>query len=390
ANIGRTILEGGTPFVDMWDIKPPPIYYIYAAGMALFGETTAGIRAIDFVAVPIGMLGLFLFGQLLSGRKTALWASLIYGVFYFTESFASLTQNDTLVTIPMIWAAYFSLRSTSYDKNSPAAIQDALITGLLCGVILWFKHYNAFFVLAMVLYQLFARRSFAIREAIGFVIGGLITGGSLLLFFASQGMVQEMLIIAEGTSAYNAQGYQFERFLGAMGNYLAFRWQHWGVMVMLVALWLPLIITGRPRSSIHPINNDVRTQHAASLQWWLVVLWLMAGIAFVMIQSLGFDTHWIPMLPPLALIAGDSLARLLAYMPQKTLKSALMGVCIIGFLSIIAFSTWRRALPYYLGQETQTEFFARFQGNDFKPEESLQVVEYLQERIAPGDTIYVW
>jgi len=58
ANIGLSILNGGTPFVDMWDIKPPPIYYIYAAGIAIFGRGTEAIRAIDFTLVPLGMLGL--------------------------------------------------------------------------------------------------------------------------------------------------------------------------------------------------------------------------------------------------------------------------------------------------------------------------------------------
>ena len=382
ANIGRVILSGGNPYIDMWDIKPPPIYYIYAAGLAIFGQTTAAIRAIDFIAVPLGMIGLFSFGNLLAGRKTAFWAALIYGVFYFTESFASLTQNDTIVTVPMIWAAFFALRATHHEKGSRHAIRDALITGLLCGIFLWFKHYNAFIVVAFVLFQLIARRSFPIKEALAFVIGGLLTGGALLLFFWSQGMVQEMLIVAEGTAAYNAQGYQFERFLSSMGNYLWFRWQHWGVMLILVALWLPSRFL-------------TRTQHAASLQnmvsrkisgWWLVVLWLLAGIAFMLIQSLGFDTHWIPMLPPLALFAGDALARLLDLRFTRVLST----LALIGLLCVVGYSTWRRALPYYLQQETQSDFFAKFQGNDLKPAESLEVVNYLKERVAPGDTMYIW
>jgi 4-amino-4-deoxy-L-arabinose transferase-like glycosyltransferase len=388
ANIGRSILAGGTPFVDMWDIKPPPIYYIYAGAISLFGVTTSAIRAIDLIFLPLGMLAVFLLGRHIGrdesghittyGNALGIFATLAYGGFYFNEQFASLSQNDSLISVPLMWAIYFTLRSLAHKRASKEAWRNALWVGMLGGVILWFKHYNAFFLLAMVAEVLIMRRAFPVKEGLAFAIGGLLTGGLLLLFFASQGMVQEMFIVAQGTAAYNAQGYDFANFISNMGSYLHFRWLHWGTLLVLVVLWLPIRFL-LPRKA-----------HG----WRLLWLTVLAGLAFAFIQAKGFDTHWMPMLPALALIGADTLARLGVSLASRFGGRLIWGTLGIAWsllcVGIIANSTWARALPYYTGEMDQVAFFDQFQANDLKPEQSLQVVEYLRPLVAEGDTLFVW
>lgn len=392
ANIGVSILNGGTPYIDMWDIKPPPIYYIYAFGMQLFGATPSGIRMLDLAFVPFGMLGLYAFGLRTGNRRFALLGALIYGVFYFNEDFPSLTQNDSLVTIPMIWASYAALRAAQSALPARGGVVWALLTGLLCGIILWFKHYLAFFVIALVLHQIGARWRQRIaenwlahfsREALAFALGALLSGGALLLYFWSQGIVREMLIIAEGTAAYNAQGRNYADFLANMGNFFYFKWLVWSPMLVLAALWLPARFLTR-----HVGNGEGLTG------WWLTALWLLSGLAFLMVQALGFDTHWIPMLPPLALFAADTLDRILrgleAQIKVRRVVIALYAVSVIALLSVLGSSTWGRAWRFAAGMEDQQAYHARFQANDLKPEEGLQVAAYLRERTAVGDTLFVW
>ena len=380
ANIGRSILQGGRPFIDMWDIKPPPIYYLYAMSIALFGPTTSAIRSLDFLLLPIGMLGLAYLGQRLRSKRSGLLAAMLYAVFYFTETFASLSQNDSLVTVPMILAVVAATISLDAAPQQRRALAGAFISGALCGLILWFKHYNIFFVLALAGSQILIRRrdgyhGFPLRDAVAFCAGGLLTGGSLLAFFASQGSLQEMLIVAQGTAAYNAQGYDLAAFVDSMLHYLAFRWYHWGLLLLLAAAWLPLRLWRN-----HPVR------------WTAVMLWLLAGLCFALIQAKGFDTHWLPMLPPLALLGAASLDAIITRLggSQTRLSQGLTLLSILVGLAIIANTTWRPALPYFLGQESQSDYYARFQANDLKPDESLAMVEYLRERVAPGDTLFVW
>jgi hypothetical protein len=438
ANIGRSILKGGIPYIDMWDIKPPPIYYIYAVGIAIFGTTTAAIRAIDFTLIPFGMLGLFLFGERLKNRRVSLLAALVYGVFYFNEDFQNLTQSDSLVTVLLIWAAYSAYRSM-LSKDSRFSWRWALIAGALCGVILWFKHYYAFFVLALVINRLLVKKADNAprstsaaqwrgvggevigsplqnwlgeiwRDSLVFALGGLLIGGSLLLYFWSQGMIGEMFIVAQGTAAYNAQGYDFGAFIANMTNYWYFRWLTWHTLLLLAGLWFVVKITGvfvnrKVPLPVSPVATREESE-TGKIGWRLTLSWLIAALAFALIQAKGFDTHWIPMLPALALMAADTIEIFIQTIirgvgeryispPQSSgqrgrVAIVLYTLTVIGLLGITANTTWGRAWRYIAAQETRVEYFDRFQANDLKPEESLLMAEYLRERVAAGDSLFVW
>ena len=52
ATIGRGILNGRVPYTELWNPKPPAVFYIYALAMRLLGQTAIALRAIDFVVVP--------------------------------------------------------------------------------------------------------------------------------------------------------------------------------------------------------------------------------------------------------------------------------------------------------------------------------------------------
>jgi 4-amino-4-deoxy-L-arabinose transferase-like glycosyltransferase len=428
ANIGRSILKGGIPYIDMWDIKPPPIYYLYAVGIGIFGTTTAAIRAIDFTLIPVGMLGLFLFGERLKNRRLGLLAALVYGVFYFNEDFQNLTQSDSLVTVLLIWAAYAAYRSM-LSKDSRFSWRWAFVAGALCGVILWFKHYYAFFVLALVINRLLVKQADNAplstnevqwrggggevwRDSLAFALGGLLTGGSLLLYFWSQGMIGEMLIVAQGTAAYNAQGYDFGAFIANMTNYWYFRWLTWHILLLLAGLWFVVrIIVMVNRKIPHPaspiaIGEESESHFAGEIGWRLTLSWLIAALAFALIQAKGFDTHWIPMLPAMALMAADTIEifiqRVIRGVGERytsplqnnvyggSVAIVLYTLTVIGLLGITANTTWGRAWRYITAQETRVEYFDRFQANDLKPEESLLLAEYLRERVAAGDSLFIW
>ncbi len=459
ANIGRSILAGGTPYVDMWDIKPPPIYYIYAAGIAIFGTHWGALRAIDLATVPVGAIGLYLIGLHLAQRRVGVWAALLYSIFYFTETFASLTQNDSLVGILMIWAALATLKASATHGRRAAVW--ALLAGALCGLILWFKHYLAFFVLALVIFRLWRwlmpmlqaranhdltpqpplthdltpqpplthdltpqpplhtwRGGGVFLEIVAFCLGGFMTGGSLLAYFWSNGVIAEMLIVAQGTAAYNALGYDATEFLVAMQNYVYFRWRHWGALVLIFLVGAAISLMRRFSKST---NQDFSTQHSAlstqhlalstqhstlstqylalSTQHVLLYLWLLAGFAFMVIQAKGFDTHWLPMLPPLVMLAAMSLDNTLQGLAQGIAHwrgkayflYGLHSLVVVGLGLILLSNTWLRALPYLTGQETLAEYYVRFpEGGDLNPAYSVQMVEYLRPRVAPGDTLYIW
>ncbi|MCJ7821513.1 MAG: glycosyltransferase family 39 protein, partial [Armatimonadetes bacterium] len=43
------LARGGLPYHDVWDVKPPGVFYTYWASFALFGRSTASPRAFDLL-----------------------------------------------------------------------------------------------------------------------------------------------------------------------------------------------------------------------------------------------------------------------------------------------------------------------------------------------------
>ncbi len=371
ANIGAVILRGGLPYIDMWDIKPPPIYYLYAASMALFGQTPTGVRALDLLLVPLGVWGLMLLGARIASPRVGLWAGLLYGVFYFSDQFANLAQSDSLVTVFMIWAALAGWQAAAHPPSSRPALTYAAACGALCGVVVWFKQYQLLFVMALVSWQVKQRwgawRSLS-TEAGAFALGGLAVGGGLLVYFAAVGILPEMLIVAQSTSAYNAQYSDWQAFFGQLRNYFHFRWLHWGPLFLLTGAAVLLGAAGR-----------------LGRGWGFVWVWLAAATAFMAVQRLGFDTHWFPMLPPMALLGAAVLDQW-----TRPLRRWQFPAVVVLFGAVLAYNTWLPALSYLSGRQTLQDYYAQFQANDLKPQQSLAVVEWLRGRLVTGDTLYVW
>jgi 4-amino-4-deoxy-L-arabinose transferase-like glycosyltransferase len=396
ANIARTILNGGLPYIDMWDIKPPAIYYIYAAGISVFGSGAAAIRAIDLVFLPFTLLAIYLLGRRIGETAGAGFLSgVLFTVFYFTETFASLTQSDSLVTLPMSVAALCVVYAGDAPRASRRALLWAAAAGGLSATTIWFKHYYALFVLAIVIEHLLRRmtdvrnseslsllRRFPVREALAFAMGGLPVGALPLLYFLSNGVFAEMMVVAQGTSHYNAQAaVSLQTFISQMENYVRFRWWHWGVLLVLAVLWF--------------VAPDLKRR-----EWRIVWLWLLAAFGFVLIQAKGFDTHWIPMLPPLALLAGGATDGILRGFASRFLgnrrvvTTVIYAVVCAALLFILLKDTWVRAYPLLTGEQDLEAYYADqshdFQGNDFKPWESLRLVRYLERRTQPGNSLFIF
>jgi len=374
ANIAQTIRSGGLPYSDMWDIKPPMIYYLYAAIFSIFGATPPAVHALDLIFVPLTLIPLYGLTRRFAGVGAARWAMLLLPVFYFTETFASISQSDSLVIMPMTWAAWCVVRAGEAPRGTLGALRWAALVGGLCALLLWFKHYYVVFALILALEHALYRRDIPWREVTAFSIGGIAVTSPILLYFVQNGVWSEMLTISQGVSGYSAQAFSStSALIDQFTHYLAFRWSHWGVLLSLGALCVVI----RP-------NPCGRAR--------LIGLWLMAGLIFVFVQGKGFDTHWLPLLPPLVMLGAAGLAGLLARLASLDVRLARVAMAaaalLLGFM--LAKDTWARAWPYFTGQVGPRVYARQFQAGDIKGDESLRMAQWLQERYPVGETIYIW
>lgn len=379
ATIASGILAGKTPYTELWNPKPPAVFYVYALFIGLFGPTAAALRFIDFLLVPAIMALLFWLGGRIATWRVGYFAALLFGVFYFTEGFWTLTQNDGIVLLPMTLALVAVYRAA--DTQGRTAVLWAVGAGALAAYAVWFKYPFALFGVALALgYLLLIAPDWSrlIGSGLGFAGGGLIVGLGGVAALAGMGALDALLESAQVTSRYTALTFNPADFSELLGRALETRWEHWGLLFVLVALWFGLGRVGEPR------------QRA----WLPVLFWLLAGLLIMLVQAKAYDYHWLPMLPPLVLLAADTLDRVLDYASRRGLarRSGIPAALLVTLIGMVIMVTtiWSPAWYYVTGREDQMTYYGRFQGGEYLADESLAVVTYLRERTTPGDALYIW
>lgn len=425
ATIGRGLLNGKTPYVDLWNPKPPAVFYIYAAAMALFGQTVPALRAIDFLIAPFILTVVYWLGKRLHSRRAGLWSALLFGVFYFTETFWTLTQNDGIALLPMTLAMVCGIKAADGGRRSWLW---ALGAGLLCGWTLWFKYpfalMGAGVALAYGLLRWHRLPRLKWLDAAAFVFGGAAAVGAGVVFMLGIGAWDALIESATVTSQYTALGFNWTDFSAALRTAVGFRWSHWGMLFGLAAVSIVIAFRQRWHANLLPVQT--RSENAL-----IPIIWLEIGILIMLAQAKGYDYHWLPMLPPLALLGGIGIERILdafieppgrqerqdadvgaqhehaAPLPSKTaanladvktsralvpaaLHRAASALAAVGLLAILIGSVWSRALPYLTGQEDQIAYYHHFQAGEFVADESQLMANFLRERVSPGDSLYIW
>lgn len=385
ATIGRGILDGKTPYTELWNPKPPAIFYVYAGAMTLFGRTTEALRALDLLLYPVIGAALYWIGRRLSGHRTGLFAALLFGAFYFTETFWTLTQNDGIVLLPMVLAVICALRAA--ESHGWRETSWAFVAGALSAYVVWFKYPFAIFAGVVVAAYILSRQSTAstaparlpmLEAALSFILGGLVIGFGGIGVLQAQGAWDALLESARLTSQYTALTFNWNDFRELIGTALGFRWEQWGLLFVLAALW-PFLL--------HLHDAHLR-------RWIMVILWLLAGLAIMLIQAKGYDYHWLPMLPPLVLLAADTLDRLIGFFARRGLARSseipATFLTTVLLLALLGTHQWRISGNYLTGREDRMAYYSRFQAGEFMAGESQAVADYLTARNVPGDSLYIW
>ncbi|MBM4361031.1 MAG: hypothetical protein FJ096_23275, partial [Deltaproteobacteria bacterium] len=73
ALVARTVLEGGMPYRDAFDFKPPGIFVVYAVARLLSGSAQWGIRAVEVLGLAGMVAAMVSLADRLWGERTAGW-----------------------------------------------------------------------------------------------------------------------------------------------------------------------------------------------------------------------------------------------------------------------------------------------------------------------------
>ena len=155
--VANEIVDGGRPYADAVERKPPLLFWTYAGIFEVTGEFNW--RALHFVALLwtlCAMAGLFVIGRDLFDRDTGLVAALFYSVFQPWWYWKNLSfDGEMIMNLPIIWAWAIAFRRSSSRVRPELSIagvllaaafllkQPAAIAAVPLGIYLLFPNYRA-------------------------------------------------------------------------------------------------------------------------------------------------------------------------------------------------------------------------------------------------------
>ena len=103
--VADTIVDGGRPYVDAIERKPPLLFWLYAAVFDVAGEYNwTALHAVAVVWVLLTMAGLYVVARRLFDWRAGLIAALLYSVFQPWGPWKNLAFNgELLMNLPIVW-----------------------------------------------------------------------------------------------------------------------------------------------------------------------------------------------------------------------------------------------------------------------------------------------
>ena len=395
--IGQGLLRGQLLYRDLWDIKPPGIFYIYMVIVRVFGHVMWSIGLVDIIWLLTISTCIFYFAKRYLGAPAAVVAMASNALWHCSFGYIHAAQSETFITL-LVFIAYFTLMSAQQENW-----RGNFVVGLVCGAAFWVK-YNAapFFPVLIFLPYVDLSRFDEHPRRLSLAIPWRVWLRRTMVIVAG------FLIMIVAVLAY---------FWG-VGAWPALKEGHFEVLPRYGSMFVPHM-RHYPRFALSVIRTnlgmwtEVAFGAALVIAWWRrdvriiapVVIMAVAGFASTASQprlsSYSFETSY----PFFAMLWGyvflkfyEGLKQIRKLFAQRSWRAAQVLLWFVvaevvyyplpGYVFDIAedykgFAAWahdadgsyqRYSFPFYLE----------------KLHDQITIIDYLRKNSAPSDGVYVW
>jgi hypothetical protein len=381
AYIAQLAGDGYVVYRDVFNVKPPLTTVVHWLAQALFGEDMRAIRIMDLLVMTATALMLQdLVGRHMRSAWIGAVAAVAFAASHYSNNYWFTAQTDGWCNVFLV--ASVSLYSRSLETGS-ARTRALLLccAGVPVGLSFWLKYTTAVVLLVYPAVHLASRLPARHILADGAAVA---TG-----FFSC---------VAIGIAALAAMG-ALGAFLDIqefMGSYVAHAREWWQFLLApLLILSGPKLVTALAMLGLYPAYKGFavpgwRPQIAGLLAW------LAAGWGSALLQGKIIPYHLLPMLPPLAVAAAVGVhaiigkVRSFGYRKVEAPATAIACILIAWFSPIPG--QYRDLRPVLSGDETLRAYWDgdAFGHSDFQTKDNLALVDYIEERTLPCDSLFVW
>ncbi|HUU54388.1 MAG TPA: glycosyltransferase family 39 protein [Armatimonadota bacterium] len=380
------IERGGVPYRDIWDVKPPGIFYLYQASFAIFGRSVLAPRIVDLIWTLATAVCLWSVGRRLLSPGAAAAGALFFLLRYVTgNSFWNTAQPDGFASLPLVLAVAALVGAEQRRSNllaliCGASIALAVLLKPTLGIVLMLP------VLALVADRQEGPLPRLLRFA-SYLLGCLLVLAFVAALLWRAGALKDTL---EVLFLWNAEYSRLRVSLPLASSplyqtalFLIGGRHHW--LLFPVGL---LALVGAADLAFRPNAGRIR---------WLLPTWALVIMASVWLQGKYYTYHWLPVLPPLALLAGHGLAatgRLLHRACPRPAARALSALGLAAVLALLGAAYWkslRLPISTLLGRTPRSALLARWDRyGDVSLSADRDVAAYLGSHTEPADTVFVW
>jgi 4-amino-4-deoxy-L-arabinose transferase-like glycosyltransferase len=366
--VGQTIVHGGMPYRDAWDLKGPALFYAYAALVAMFGKSSVALQVMDILlqlatAFVIFAVGVRIFGK----REVGLLAGVLYLVGFYSQTVLHITmtgQTDGFLSLPLALSVLWLLRATENDRWIAWACAGAWVA-----VVTLFKLPFGLMGVCMIIAALtrpdssikqFIRRLFSL--GVGFAIPLLLCG----FYFYSKGALTDLLDTQLIAALYHVK-------LNENGHYFACI-----VSSFLPPVRAPLYIL--TLLSIVPVALSIVHKKAVLLPTRILLGWFaICWIVFFMHGGVE-AYHFTPMFAPVAILSAGTLYSV--YSARSTSTKLTLWFATTAVVVLMCCLSWR------IGKNVVYEWHALH--GEAPPQRGDAMAAYVKQHTSPQDTIFVW
>ena len=390
AYAGQLILHGVPPYEQVYNMKLPGIYALYALMLAVFGQTATGIHLGLLLVNAATIVLVFLLARRLVDSVAGLVAAACFAVLSVNPSVQGLFANAEHFVLPPALAGLLLLLKAMEDRCRRWQL---VLSGLLLGTALVVKQNGAAFALLgglMLLVDQLRRRDVPGRQLLGrcslFALAVAAPYGLTCLAMAASGVFGKFCFwtvdYAQSYVTFMPLKYGLIRLKGQGWNILKSAPPVW-ILVGLglaVLIWEMVRLWGGGRLKALLWNRQVL--HRAVPAGLLVVLSFAA-----ICPGLYFRKHYFVLLLPAAAILAGVAVRAAAGLPGE----ARSGLVRTG-LSLLVAAACVAAVMYqhrdYLFKRTPEEVCRlSYGGNPFV--ESPEIARWIRQHSDPDDRVAI-
>lgn len=348
---GWRIAHGAVVYRDVWDNKPPGIYWINALGFRIGADHYLGVVVLCGVALAVAHAAFFVAAASVYRRGAAAVTTLLLALYlmhaYFT---GGSNRTETFLVAAELTGVALYLRGWARGGGW----WRWLLAGAACGTAFLFKQVGlaAWGCMGLHLLICAARRQLPWSAALGrgllLAVGAALPVGTAGLVLWSQGVLADALFATFGFNrAYFAAG--ASQFPFNYANYMLLREHIFPTLQLPILMALVSAIHGglwwwRPRYRPPEIETQVQVTGGHCPGHLLFFgLWLLVATYGALMSPHAFRHYIVPAIPPLLLVAGylvNVLRAELSLLRRVQQRAWVACACVVmAYFSVEAFRT---------------------------------------------------